>query len=129
MQCRKGESGVSIELYTNRRYLDVLAKRVLVYGAGLGGQMVLREIETNRDLDMAVVGFIDDNPRIQRRKIRGYPVLGGLKELERMVSDHDIKEIIISFKENSSEKKREIKRLCEVMGVEVDVKEMRLTIK
>ena len=104
-------------------------KRVLVYGAGLGGQMVLREIETNRDLDMAVVGFMDDNPRIQRRKIRGYPVFGGLKDLDKMVGDHDIKEIIISFKENSSEKKREIKRLCEVMGAEVGVKEMRLTIK
>ncbi len=104
-------------------------KRVLVYGAGLGGQMVLREIETNRNLDMAVVGFMDDNPRIQRRKIRGYPVFGGLKDFDKMVSDHDIKEIIISFKENSSEKKREIKRLCEVIGAEVDVKEMRLTIK
>ncbi|MBW2204006.1 MAG: glycosyl transferase [Deltaproteobacteria bacterium] len=104
-------------------------KRVLVYGAGLGGQLVLREIETNRHLDMAVVGFMDDNPRIHRSKIRGYPVLGGLKDLERMVRDHDIKEIIISFKENSSEKKREIKRLSDVMGAEVDVKEMRLTIK
>ena len=91
--------------------------------------MVLREIETNRDLDMAVVGFLDDNPLIQRSKIRGYPVLGGLKDLERMVTDHDIKEVIISFKENSSEKKREIKRLSEAMGAEVDVKEMRLTIK
>ena len=91
--------------------------------------MVLREIETNRNLDMAVVGFMDDNPRIQRRKIRGYPVFGGLKDFDKMVSDHDIKEIIIAFKENSSEKKREIKRLCEVIGAEVDVKEMRLTIK
>ena len=91
--------------------------------------MVLREIETNRDLDMAVVGFMDDNLRIQRSKIRGYPVFGGLKDLDKVVGDHNIKEIIISFKENSSEKKREIKRLCEVMGVEVDVKEMRLTIK
>jgi UDP-GlcNAc:undecaprenyl-phosphate GlcNAc-1-phosphate transferase len=104
-------------------------KRVLVYGAGLGGQLVLREIETNRDLDMSVVGFMDDNPRIQRSKIRGYPVFGGLKDLDKMVSDYDIKEIIVSFKENSSEKKREIKRLCEAMGAEVDVKEMRLTIK
>jgi 5-methyltetrahydrofolate--homocysteine methyltransferase len=33
---RKEESGVSIELYTNRRYLDVLAQRVLVYGGAMG---------------------------------------------------------------------------------------------
>jgi len=103
-------------------------RRVVVYGAGLGGQMVLREIETNRDLGMTVVGFIDDNPRIKRKKIRGYPVLGGLNDLDRILRDRSIREIIISFKMNSSEKKREIKKRCEEMGAEVDVKEMRLTI-
>ena len=102
--------------------------RVLVYGAGLGGQMVLREIETNRELDLTVVGFMDDNPRIQQRKIRGYPVLGGLKDLERIIASHKIQQIIISFKGNSSDKRREIKRLCEEIGLEVDLKEMRLTI-
>jgi FlaA1/EpsC-like NDP-sugar epimerase len=90
--------------------------------------MVLREIETNRELGLTVAGFMDDNPRIQRRKIRGYPVLGTLKDLNRIMSEQDIKEIIISFKKDRSEKKREIKRLCNAMGVEVDVKEMRLVI-
>ena len=103
-------------------------RRVLVYGAGLGGQMVLREIESNRDLGLTVAGFMDDNPQIQRRKIRGYPVLGGVKDLERIIMDQKIQEIIISFKMNSSEKRREIKKSCEEMGAEVDVKEMRLTI-
>jgi len=103
-------------------------RRVLVYGAGLGGQMVLREIESNRDLGLTVAGFMDDNPQIQRRKIRGYPVLGGFKDLEGIIMDQKIQEIIISFKMNSSEKRREIKKSCEEMGAEVDVKEMRLTI-
>ena len=66
---------------------------------------MLREIETNRHLDMTVVGFMDDNPRIQRSKIRGYPVLGGLKDLERMVKDHDIMEIIVSFRETAPKKR------------------------
>jgi len=103
-------------------------KRVLVYGAGLGGQVVLREIESNRDFGLCVAGFMDDNPRIQKRKIRGYPVFGGLKDLDRILAEHHIQEIIISFRMNSSEKKREIKRRCDEMGAEVDVKEMRLTI-
>jgi len=104
-------------------------KSVLVYGAGLGGQMVLREIETNRALDMAVVGFMDDNPRIQKRKIRGYPVLGGMEELGKVLSTYDIEEIIISFRENSSSKKRELRELCDKIGAEVAVKETRLTIR
>jgi UDP-GlcNAc:undecaprenyl-phosphate/decaprenyl-phosphate GlcNAc-1-phosphate transferase len=103
-------------------------RRTLVYGAGLGGQMVLREIETNRELGLTVVGFMDDNPRIQRRKIRGYPVLGGFGDLERIIAEQDIQEIIISFKADSSDKRRDIERWCQEMGREVAVKEMRLTI-
>ena len=110
------------------RAVNKEGERVLVYGAGLGGQMVLREIETNRELGLSVAGFMDDNPRIQRRKIRGYPVLGGLDDLNRIMNEQNIKQIIISFKKDSSEKKREIKRLCKAKGTEVDVKEMRLTI-
>ncbi|MFH1083793.1 MAG: glycosyl transferase [Pseudomonadota bacterium] len=110
------------------RGINKEGKRVLVYGAGLGGQVVLREIETNRELGLVVAGFMDDNPGIQRRKIRGYPVFGGLKDLNKIINAHNIQEIIISFKENSSEKKKEIKRLCVIIGAEVDVREMRLTI-
>lgn len=100
----------------------------MVYGAGLGGQVVLREIESNRDLGLCMVGFMDDNPRIQKRKIRGYPVFGGLKDLDRIIADQDIQEIIISFRMDGSERKRDIKRQCDEMGAEIDVKEMRLTI-
>ncbi|MCF8130786.1 MAG: glycosyl transferase [Deltaproteobacteria bacterium] len=101
---------------------------VLVYGAGLGGQMLLKEIETNKALNMAIKGFMDDNRDIQRKRIRGYPVLGGINDLEKILVSHPVKEIIISFRENSSDKKRDIKRLLENLGAEVDVREMKLTI-
>jgi len=103
-------------------------RRVLVYGAGLGGQMVLREIESNRDLGLTVAGFMDDNSRIQRTRIRGYPVFGGFKDLDRIISEQRIQEIIISFKINRSEKRKELKRWCEDTGAQVEIKELRLTI-
>lgn len=103
-------------------------RRVLVYGAGLGGQMLLREIESNRELGLRVAGFMDDNPRIQGTKIRGYPVLGGLRDLDRIIAEQKIQEIIISFKMDRSDKRRDLSRWCEETGAQVDVKEMRLTI-
>ena len=103
-------------------------KPVLVYGAGLGGQMLVKEIETNKTHGMIIKGFLDDNRDIQRKRIRGYPVLGGCEDLEQILLKHPVKEIIISFKENSSDKKKETKRLLESFGVEVDVREMKLTI-
>jgi len=100
----------------------------LIYGAGIGGQMTLKEIETNPDHGLAIIGFIDDNIRIKGRKVRGYPVLGGDRDLDEIIKRHDIGKIIVSFREHGAEKKREIKKLCQKMGVEADVVQMKLVI-
>ena len=65
-------------------------RRTLIYGAGAGGQMAAREIEVNQGLGLALIGFMDDNRRVQRRRIRGYPVFGGLKDLERIIKKNNI---------------------------------------
>ncbi len=103
-------------------------RRTLIYGAGAGGQMAAREIEINQGLGLALVGFMDDNRGVQRRRIRGYPVLGGLKDLEEIIKRNNIEEVIISFKENGEEMKKEIRRLCLGMGVEVDVRQIRVVV-
>ncbi|MCJ7810009.1 MAG: hypothetical protein MUP26_07075 [Desulfobulbaceae bacterium] len=106
-----------------------VGNRVLVYGAGLGGQMTMREIETNKGLEMILAGFMDDNPSLKKRKIRGYPVFGGMADLREVIEKRQIKEIIISFREKSAEKKTEIRNLCNDMGIDVRIKEMKLHIE
>lgn len=106
-----------------------VGNRVLVYGAGLGGQMTMREIETNKGLEMILAGFVDDNPSLKKRKIRGYPVFGGMADLREVIEKRQIKEIIISFREKSAEKKTEIRNLCNDMGIDVKIKEMKLHIE
>ncbi len=103
-------------------------KPCLIYGAGVGGQMTLKEIETNDALGLYPLGFIDDNPNIRGRKIKGYTVFGGRKELEEMLRGGKVKEVIISFKENGPEKRREVKRLCTKLDPEVNVRQMTLVI-
>ncbi len=103
-------------------------KPALIYGAGVGGQMTMKEIEANRDLGLVLVGFIDDNPRIRGSKIKGYPVLGDQKDLKKIIKKHKIKEVIVSFKENGLGKKKEIRSLCANMGAEVEVKQMQLIL-
>ncbi len=103
-------------------------KPTIIYGAGSGGQMVVKEIESNRALGFVLVGFIDDNPLKSKRKIMGYPVLGGRMDLERIIRANNIQEIVISFKKNGEEKKREVKNLCRSMEVEVEVTQMSLVL-
>jgi UDP-GlcNAc:undecaprenyl-phosphate GlcNAc-1-phosphate transferase len=103
-------------------------KPTLVYGAGIGGLMVVREIETNGLLGMSLVGFMDDSPMKKGKTIHGYPVLGGLDRLEEIIKKYNIEEIIVSFKVNGTEKKKEIKKLCMGKGLDVLVSQMHLTI-
>ena len=91
--------------------------------------MALREIENDRGLGLDLKGFIDDNPRIYRRKIKGYPILGGQDNLEKIIKKHGIQKIIISFKESSLEKRKEIRALCLKMGAEVEVARMQVVIE
>jgi FlaA1/EpsC-like NDP-sugar epimerase len=88
----------------------------------------MREIETNRNLGMLLIGFIDDNTRIHGRKIEGYPVVGGQECLEEIIKERHIEEIIVSFKKNGIKKKREIENLCRNLNVNVAVTQMRLVI-
>jgi UDP-GlcNAc:undecaprenyl-phosphate GlcNAc-1-phosphate transferase len=58
-------------------------RRTLIVGAGRGGRSLLRELrETPGE---HVVGFVDDDPRLRRRRLQGVPVLGGTDELARVL--------------------------------------------
>lgn len=103
-------------------------KPALIYGAGIGGQMVVREIETNDALDLSLAGFIDDDPRKKGKTIHGYPVLGNVHQLGDIIRKHQIREIIVSFRDNGAEKKKEIQRWCQRDGHDVMVRQMRLVI-
>lgn len=103
-------------------------KPTLIYGAGVGGQMVAKEIETNRNLQLVLVGFIDDNPRKYKRKIKGYSVLGGSEDLEKIIRKNNIQQIIVSFRENGPQRKKELYELCLKMGLEVDIKQMKMVL-
>ncbi len=104
-------------------------REALIYGAGLGGQMALREIEWNKALGLKAVGFIDDNSTLHGRRIRGYPVLGGKEDLLRIVDKYGIEEVIVSFRENGERTKEEIQKELERVGKDVKVRQMKLTIQ
>jgi UDP-GlcNAc:undecaprenyl-phosphate GlcNAc-1-phosphate transferase len=55
-------------------------RRTLIVGAGRGGRSLLRELRETRGEQ--VVGFVDDDPGLARRRLQGVPVLGGLLEIE-----------------------------------------------
>lgn len=71
-------------------------RRVLVYGAGDAGELVLRELRQNTALGMVAVGFIDDDDNKKGVVIHGVPVLGGRTTLPTLLSSHTIQDLVLS---------------------------------
>jgi UDP-GlcNAc:undecaprenyl-phosphate/decaprenyl-phosphate GlcNAc-1-phosphate transferase len=102
-------------------------RRALIYGAGDAGELLLRELLNNRDLRCAPVGFMDDDPKKRGKVIHGYPVFGGNGMFHRIVTQHNIEQVLISTPRISRERIIEILRECESQNIEL--KRMAITIE
>ncbi len=92
-------------------------KRTLIYGAGTAGLMLLREIRSNPSLHYRIRGFIDDNPKKRGALIQGMPVLGPGSDLGRLVSKHQIDEVLVALPSASGAQMTRILQLCHDAGV------------
>jgi UDP-GlcNAc:undecaprenyl-phosphate GlcNAc-1-phosphate transferase len=92
-------------------------KRVLIYGAGDGGELLLRELQNNRELGLLPVGFVDDDPQKQGRVIHGVRVLGGLERLSELAGSERVEEIVISTSKLAAERNAQVTELCQSAGL------------
>ena len=101
-------------------------RRVLIYGAGDAGELLLRELRNNRDWLYAPVGFLDDDASKKGKVIHGLRVLGGNGDLQTVCREHQIEEILLSSARMPPERIKEIIRCCHES--EILIKRMSITI-
>jgi UDP-GlcNAc:undecaprenyl-phosphate GlcNAc-1-phosphate transferase len=102
-------------------------RRVLIYGAGDGGELLLRELRNNSELQLSPVGFLDDDPSKSGKVIHGLRVFGGNGDLGHVCAQQSIDEIVISSLKMSDERVEEVVRSCAER--QIAVKRMRITIE
>jgi UDP-GlcNAc:undecaprenyl-phosphate/decaprenyl-phosphate GlcNAc-1-phosphate transferase len=102
-------------------------RRVLIYGAGDGGELVLRELYNNPEWNYAPVGFLDDDPLKKDRFIHGLRVFGGNGSLAQICRENNIEEVLITSSKISSERIREIRSVC--YSEEISLKRAQLKIE
>jgi UDP-GlcNAc:undecaprenyl-phosphate GlcNAc-1-phosphate transferase len=102
-------------------------RRVLIYGAGDGGELLLRELLNNRGLKYSPVGFVDDDPAKSGKLIHGLKVYAGNGDLTSVCRQQEVDEVLISSSRMSEARLQEIMEFCR--SQDILVKRMRITIE
>jgi UDP-GlcNAc:undecaprenyl-phosphate GlcNAc-1-phosphate transferase len=106
----------------NRRH-----RRVLVYGAGGYGRLLVREMRANPAWRMNPVGFIDDDPMKAHRWIVGVPVRGSLEVLEQTMRRHSVDEVVLSSPAINGNVEHRIRDICARLERPVRRLEMKIS--
>ena len=91
-------------------------ERVLIYGAGEAGVLLVKEAGVNPNFPYNIIGFLDDSINKIGGKVYGLKVFGGFDDLEKIVEKQEISKIIISM---PSAKRKELSKILEkINGIE-----------
>ena len=92
--------------------MPTTSRRVLIYGAGEAGAMVVEEITKHPEEQIAVFGFIDDDPQKRGTRVRGVKVFGARQTLVGCIRNFDINEMIIAMPSIGKPVIRDIVKVC-----------------
>lgn len=96
-------------------------QRVLIAGAGELGRLVAEKLAGQRALGLDVVGFLDDDPGKVRSVFNGFPVLGTLDELDRVVRETNVGVLYIALPLGTQHKVVKLLKRAEPLILDVRV--------
>jgi len=114
-----------LEFFSNKRTIDK-GKRVIIYGAGRRGFILLEELRENGAESYSVVGFIDDDPKKLGGFFHGIPILGSFEGLDSFYMKNGISVIILSTPKIDREKISQITEACMQRGIELRQFDLKL---
>jgi FlaA1/EpsC-like NDP-sugar epimerase len=95
--------------------------QVLVYGIDKSAQMARQIIEEHTGYRNKVVGYLDENRLLAGKVLNGVKIYNARKDLHFLLNSKNIKELIISDRNISIEKKNEIVDACLNRNIKVRI--------
>ena len=110
--------GVSLLLGQYRRVAgpNIKVPNVLIYGAGSAGQQLAASMR--RMVNERLVGYIDDDPALQGRRLDGVPVYAPA-DLGPVIAGSKVHDVLLAIPSMSRERRKEIVEWLEQFPVQV----------
>lgn len=86
--------------------------KVIIFGAGRSGQIAKRSLDRDAGSRFKVFAFVDDNKQLDKLIIEGVPVYNTFDKLEKLLSDNEIKHLIIAIQNLGARRKAEVAGIC-----------------
>ncbi len=84
-----------------RRFWSRFTDRVVVIGASELGAAVARALRERPNMGLGLVGFLSDDDARQGESVEGFPVLGRVFEIEKLVAEQKIDRIVVASQDRN----------------------------
>jgi UDP-GlcNAc:undecaprenyl-phosphate GlcNAc-1-phosphate transferase len=93
--------------------------RLVIYGAGAAGSLLVRELLASPGQPYQMLGFIDDDPSMHSLRLQGYPVLGGERKLFELIQNGEVEVVVIGSRSLEGDRLSRIEHACRDALVEL----------
>ena len=93
--------------------------KVMVIGAGSGGQLLIRDMLTSDKINQKAVCIIDDDPDKWGKYVLGVPIAGGRDDIFSSVEKYGVNRIFFAIPSASQEDRKDILNICAETGCEL----------
>ena len=95
--------------------------RVLIVGAGEGGQVVAADLLNHAEWNQAPVAFVDDDPKKYRMRVHGVPVLGTTEHIPALVDGLRVDIVGIAVPSASAPQMERILKIVQETDVRIQI--------
>jgi len=131
---------IVVYIKTNYDWTRSLGKRTLIVGAGDAGELVVKEIYRNKDLNNIPLAFVDDNKDKIGNRLLGILIVGPIDRIKEYIDDYKIEEVIIAINyyptkqmqklvQMISDKNVRIKKLLSMTDIDANQKPQIIDVK
>lgn len=109
---------VSVPRFCYRFWKESILKesdgqRALVVGAGVAGEMLVRDLQGDNLAQYIPIALVDDDPAKRKREIRGVRVVGYVEDIPRLIEQYNIATVLIAIPSATDAQMRRIVENCE----------------